>query len=276
MKIGNQNNNSSEMSMAISNSMKEFTSGKISKEEGLEAIDSAISKALTEGISSKDILSLSQEALQMGQEQKQQKSFSMKTEDSMKAEKAAAKPKGIDASVADEARWLTPSGKVSPSLQNIKKLESGMKEHEGLFNKLNQMTEEEVEQALEALAQKLQDESVVAESLENAKNTPARDTVVEQDNAPAQDSSKAPSQDSGSDSGDNTEAVITSGGGDSEATISTGTDNAEPVIAKPSSGSDSSDSEPKISKGSSDDSERPEVKVRTAKRPPAPSIDVVV
>ena len=270
MKIVNQNTNASEMSTAISKSLQDLTSGKISKEEGLGAIDSAISKALTEGMASTDILSLSQEALQMGQEQEQQKSFTMKTEASMQREKAAAEPKGIDAIIADEAKWLTPSGKVSPSLQNIKELKTEMKEHEALFNKLNEMNKEEAQEALEELAQKLKDESVLAESLENAKDTPARDTVVEQDNAPAQDSSKAPSQ----DSGDSAEAVITSGKGDYEPIISTGSkDNTEPVLTKPSG---SSNSEPEISKGSSGESDRTEVKSHTAKKPPAPSIDAVV
>ena len=267
MKIPHSSTGSSEMSMAISNSLQDFTSGKVSREEGLEAIDSAISKALTEGISATDILSLSQEALQMVQKQT---SFTMRTEKSIEAEKASGRPQGlIEEMKAYDAMWN------NGGMPNVKQLQDGMKSHEVLFEELNEMSKEEAQQALEELAQKLKDESVLAESLENAKDTPVRDTGVKQDSeVPTQDSSKAPSQDSGSDSGDNSEAVITSDKGDYEPTISTGSkDNAEPVITKPSG---SSNSEPEISTGSSGDSDRPEARVRTAKKPPAPSIDVIV
>ena len=274
MKITNSNGSPSEMAQNITNSIQDFASGKVSEEEGLAAIESAISQAISKGLMSpQDVVSISEEALGMGQEETQ--NFSMKTLGSMQAEKAAAQPQGVMADVAEESKYAFPSGKVSPGLQNMKKLDTGMEAHEELFAELRDMTKEEAQEALAEAANKLKDESVIRQTLENAKNTPSRDTGIQQESSSSQQgSSEAPSADSSSSSSTDADPVITTGGGsssDAEAVITTGggsSDGGEVTITTDSSTIDSS--------GSAGTENVEVTSSKRPRRPSAPSLDITV
>ena len=263
MKITNSNGSPSEMAQNITNSIQDFASGKVSEEEGLAAIESAISQAISKGLMSpQDVVSISEEALGMGQEETQ--NFSMKTLGSMQAEKAAAQPKGVMADIEKESGYLGSLG------TNLRIMKNQMPSMEKLSEELADLNEEQREIAFEELVQKFQEEKnrILEDAGESAvKRSPK--TEVEQDNASTeQDSSSESNIDSSNESASSTDAdpVITTGGGsssDAEAVITTGggsSDGGEVTITTDSAGTEN-------------------VEVTTSKkprRPSAPSLDITV
>lgn len=297
MKVSHSKSTPSELVSSIfAKSMQEITYGKMSEEEGIEVINSAISQAISDGMMSpQDVLSLSDEALQREQDAQKQ-SFTMKSDASRAAEHAARQPK------SNQNGTLLGSfmGKVADAEQEFaggmstKLLKEMMPIIEEISEELAELNEEKRKIALEEAAQKLQaeKENIRDDAVESGKETSSDsgnssnpDTKpVEPDNNSEQVASVKPVVTDGdvtnsepiltTGNGDNVEPVLTTGSeGSSEPVLTTGSaDSAEPVLTTGYSSGSSSES--KIITESLGGFEG--LEVSTGQKPSAPSIDLFV